>query len=895
MNSNQPILDKIRNQLGALQARPFTGVENLAAFLAKDTKRTFLPRSGARPVEFRFQGHLDVKADLFIHDAELGTLGLVHVVKPIRNETKWRQWFRDRIDEAVYVRHLLLEHTRLQQESDRPIAYTVEIVYVLTERSAAATGLAGTEMRRLMREGPLLHAVGVNFWQWPIDDERHRRTALAWLLDGAQHCFDVWKNEWQPDGSPPQFHLRGITLEKFRAIKRRSLMLDSSSAMHLVYGHNGSGKSSFVEALELILSGKLDRLRGVDDYVAVLRNRHFPKGTAMIAPIWEKGGPSGTLPETKEWPVVSTGMETPFGKIIANSFRLDHRLAEELAAAPPAELAATFLAAFFGDKSGAIEARHKAHQQLETEWNAVPTATRSSIAATLVGPLDATPTLGTPSDDALVAKLGWLDQPELDWQRVLSLWSVEADARAQMKPMLTQKPAQTIDQSGVFTWDAVLTRAAELDGGINGLRARLVTLSELLPKAASVLQAASGLSFAEHAVREREIPQIMNDWLEATAAVDLFTKAYDVVECMQLVSRQTGYDLDPSLVSLLEKTCETDLATLRDSGQLYAERRDRLYDQLVASPVKTSGGADATRITPGTTPLDPDCLEALDRLAGEGFFGDELVHCRPTLSAAVRIAYKELRPVEVSQSDRVVLQVGAPGWAARLLQAIAAIRERTTALDLRDETVPPLRTVLEQLRKVLAAARKVQGTDAKVIRRLSELLDARGPLLAALNEVIAMLTPARWAYSALFAATQLERGQQLEFLDEDKVRAALRLNTAELNTLALAFFLLGARRVSNPFRLLVLDDPLHNMDELTVTTVARGISKMLRLWTMLDSSVANAGTPPWQVLLLLHGEEDAERFREEVPCAFYRLPWLIPRPEGAPETEEVPVKRSRLR
>ena len=185
MNPNESILDKIRTQLGALRARPFTAVENLTALLDGKTTRAFLPKSGDKPVEFRVEGHLDVRADLFIHDAELGTLGLVHVVEPTDDEAKWRRWFRDRIDQAVYLRHLLLAHTRLQQESDRPIAYTVELVFVLTEQSPAATTLAGQEMRRLMREGPLLHAVGVNFWRLPIDDERHRRTALAWLLDGS--------------------------------------------------------------------------------------------------------------------------------------------------------------------------------------------------------------------------------------------------------------------------------------------------------------------------------------------------------------------------------------------------------------------------------------------------------------------------------------------------------------------------------------------------------------------------------------------------------------------------------------------------------------------------------------------------------------------------------------
>jgi len=108
----------------------------------------------------------------------------------------------------------------------------------------------------------------------------------------------------------------------------------------------------------------------------------------------------------------------------------------------------------------------------------------------------------------------------------------------------------------------------------------------------------------------------------------------------------------------------------------------------------------------------------------------------------------------------------------------------------------------------------------------------------------------------------------------------LRLNTAELNTFALAFFLLSARRVvSNPLRLLVLDDPLQNMDESTVTAVARGLAKLLRLWKILDRA---ENSMPWQVMLLLHSEEDVERIRQEAPCAVYSLPWLSPAERQVP-------------
>jgi hypothetical protein len=32
----------------------------------------------------------------------------------------------------------------------------------------------------------------------------------------------------------------------------------------------------------------------------------------------------------------------------------------------------------------------------------------------------------------------------------------------------------------------------------------------------------------------------------------------------------------------------------------------------------------------------------------------------------------------------------------------------------------------------------------------------------------------------------------------------------------------------------------------------------------------------WQLAFLFHGEDDLERFRQEVPAAVYLLPWLAP-------------------
>ncbi|MCP4043213.1 MAG: hypothetical protein GY731_14860 [Gammaproteobacteria bacterium] len=54
---------------------------------------------------------------------------------------------------------------------------------------------------------------------------------------------------------------------------------------------------------------------------------------------------------------------------------------------------------------------------------------------------------------------------------------------------------------------------------------------------------------------------------------------------------------------------------------------------------------------------------------------------------------------------------------------------------------------------------------------------------------------------------------------------------------------------------------------MTVSAVARGISRLIRLWSEQD---------PWRLLILLHRESDVWLSRMELPCAVYKLPWLAP-------------------
>lgn len=147
-------------------------------------------------------------------------------------------------------------------------------------------------------------------------------------------------------------------------------------------------------------------------------------------------------------------------------------------------------------------------------------------------------------------------------------------------------------------------------------------------------------------------------------------------------------------------------------------------------------------------------------------------------------------------------------------------------------------------------------------------------MIAAINELMALLTPARWGYEDIELPSQLSEGRLGVGIalgnGSEAVRAELHLNTAELNLFTISLFLLCTVRVTKPLGLIVFDDPLQNMDELTSTALARGLAKLICLLKSLGRTE--------EFLLLFHGYDDVERFQREISASTYRLPWLSPGP-----------------
>jgi AAA domain-containing protein len=105
-----------------------------------------------------------------------------------------------------------------------------------------------------------------------------------------------------PEIRTKRAYLKAITVEGFRGIGPKiTLTLQPGPGLTVVTGRNGSGKSSFAEAVEMALTGENKRW---SDRTAVWkegwRNLHAPEPTAISVQLTEDGEP-GTTTVTREW------------------------------------------------------------------------------------------------------------------------------------------------------------------------------------------------------------------------------------------------------------------------------------------------------------------------------------------------------------------------------------------------------------------------------------------------------------------------------------------------------------------------------------------------------------------------------------------------------------------
>jgi energy-coupling factor transporter ATP-binding protein EcfA2 len=127
--------------------------------------------------------------------------------------------------------------------------------------------------------------------------------ALSARLSGeAAPRVSLARDDRTGEGEPAGAYLRSVTVEGFRGVGPvTTLEVEPGPGLTLVVGRNGSGKSSFAEALELLLTGDSWRWRGRSQvWSEGWRNLHQPGATAITAELAVEGQPGPTAAR-REW------------------------------------------------------------------------------------------------------------------------------------------------------------------------------------------------------------------------------------------------------------------------------------------------------------------------------------------------------------------------------------------------------------------------------------------------------------------------------------------------------------------------------------------------------------------------------------------------------------------
>jgi len=282
----------------------------------------------------RVAGELDLNPDLLIVDFGLGAIGLVHVTEALGGE-KLAEEAKRHVDQATYLRDLLLSSGAVAGNASFQVDYTVECVLVVAkERLGELTAV----VRDLITSTRFLHATGLNLLTYSQDakvDPYEVERAFAWLLPMTrQKLLDL-----KAAGGA---RLQGLQLFNFRLPGQRSWQLNGDR-VHLLYGPNGTGKSSIAEALELAVTGSVERFQvnAANDYAKIIRNSQS-SGDATISLSLSNG-------KQPSFTVVPKGLsETPLEKDLpVTAFRLDQTVMDQLLRANSQQRAKVLTRAFF--------------------------------------------------------------------------------------------------------------------------------------------------------------------------------------------------------------------------------------------------------------------------------------------------------------------------------------------------------------------------------------------------------------------------------------------------------------------------------------------------------------------------------------------------------------------
>lgn len=817
MNSSHP---KVLNALAGALKRHLGAVEKskIEIFVnggqdagATNSEPIVFVRSSKLPI--RFFCHFSPDADLLLHDRVGGTFALIRILDGLSpggdpasddppSQKSISKIVEDAVGQATYLRHLFLTSpaTEFTGDRDGETPLTVELVIVVPKDAEKLHQEVGTAFRRIAAVSSSLENVGLNLLHYrmsgakTIFEKESLQYAFPWLLTATSEWFDSLNPANRRDaGNGRLGRLAQIILQNYRLPGRRILKFDKDSRIHLVYGRNGSGKSSLAEALELALTGRIDNIRPEEneaeqalDYVKIIKNNRSAEQEPAVIEllISELVEPAAGENLKKEFTIVKEGLK-PFPEDrlryrTASSFRLNQRIMDEIVMRSPELLGHALQNAFFQDE---LE-KDEQFRSAERKWN--------------------------------------------ETRRVLSDLVKKFDIAEPIVRELMGRQARGRPPIGDF-----------------------------------------------HSTLRR--------WLEARAAADLLKKRSQIVEVVQRCGEFREYPSENIVfrdADGLSVQSEENAERIRANFEKWEERKETLSEQLnrIISGMPGGEGKESEI----RSSLDDYEVEALDELGRTIISDSESADLKP-LGQFLRNLIADDKPGTYGP-----IPFGTKADFSEVFNRISEFRSRFNELTFFASPPSWLGSDprIEEARKRAKALLDLsKSAEALLVRRIGQ-----SGVKYALNEMLALFTPARWAYRRLdFKEEEKETGPGWKLMiqepDGTELEAFHRLNTGELNLLALVLFLLFTRRVDNPLRLLVLDDPLQNLDELTVTAVACGLQKLVFKF--------NSEVEDWRFLILLHSEADLNRISSLIPGTVYLLPWLSPAEREGEDPLEIKLDQKR--
>lgn len=605
------------------------------------------------------------------------------------------------------------------------------------------------------------------------DDDKLDDAARTAVLDVLAEIDDRGDESADTDWSPT--FLTGINVSGFRGIgSTAKLELHPAPGLTVVSGRNGSGKSSFAEALELALTGTSYRWRERQSlWSESWRNLHKPNPCAVRVDFAREG--SGPVTVGVDWaPDADLTGRSLWTQ--ADGQRTDgiddlgwtHSLELYRPVLSYEELGRLFdggpsvlydaLAKLLGlEVLTAVEKRIAADLKVAKEARDTADAERRQLVTEL----------GAAADERAEAVVKLLKKrpPALD--EIVAVVTGSSNAELNVVPAL-----RAVAELSAPSLDEIESSASRLRSAVAGAQRTAVEAAALVDKRVSVLQ--SALDFHEHA-GDADCPVCGGGRLDANWAER---------------TRTAVAEAGSALAEYRAATDELKAARLAAVG---------LTSRFV--PVNAVPGVEL----PGLETYNAAVGKAVDVPGGDVELADHLEStCIDTVSAA------EALRVEASAA----LSSREDAWAPLAAQVAAWVPNEQQARES-DAVV-----------KALTAAKKWVTDNGTEFRNLR-----LKPIAARAREIWAQLRQESNVDlgEITLAGTATKRKAVLGgSVDGQATQALSVMSQGEQNAVALALFLPRATSVKSPFRFVVLDDPIQAMDPAKIDGFVRILTEIAR-------------------------------------------------------------------